>query len=98
MSLPLFIGDQLTATGFRLPGVRVVAPPPEKIADVFERSLSDAPLVIITTAIATALPEDRLLEAVRHARPPVAVVPDARSTLPFPDMATRVSRALGVEG
>ena len=96
MDRPLFIGDELTAVGYRLPGMQVRMPDPDQVAAVFERALSEAPFVMITTTLAAMLPDDRLIEAVRRAHPPVAVVPDAAGTTPLPDMAHRVRLALGV--
>lgn len=97
MQRPLFIGDELSAAGFRLPGVRIVTPEPGSLTEVFESALREAPLVIITTTLADALPGVRLPEAVKQAHPPVAVVPDATDTTPMPDMGRRVRLALGVE-
>lgn len=96
MDRPLFIGDELTAVGFRLPGIEVVMPEPDRVAEVFDQGLNEAPLVMITTTLAGMLPDDRLIEAVKQARPPVAVVPDAAGATPLPDMAQRVRLALGV--
>ena len=92
----MFIGDELTAVGFRLPGTKVVMPEPAQVAEVFDRGLDEAPLVMITTTLAGMLPDDRLIEAVKQARPPVAVVPDATGATPLPDMAHKVRLALGV--
>jgi len=97
MERPVFIGDELSAAGFRLTGIHPVTPEADALAEVFDRALSDAPLVIITTRLANALPNTRLAEAVKRACPPVAVVPDATSSAPMPDMAQRVRLALGVE-
>jgi len=100
MSVPWFIGDELTGAGFRLAGARVwliEAAERDTIEGIFDRGLADAPLVVITTTAAALLPEQKLAGAVRSANPPVAVVPDARSTLPLPDMRHRVRSALGVD-
>ncbi len=100
MGTPWFIGDELTAAGFRLAGVRVSVVDTsdrDSIVDAFTRALAEASLVVITTPAADALPEARLARAVIAANPPVAVVPDARDTRPPPDMGHRVRSALGVE-
>lgn len=100
MSAPWFIGDELTGAGFRLAGARVwliEAAERDAIEGIFDRGLADAPLVVVTTTAAALLPEQQLARAVRAANPPVAMVPDARSTLPLPDMRHRVRSALGVD-
>lgn len=97
MGEPLFIGDELSAAGFRLPGIRIATPAPDELETAFAQALDDAPLVIITTTLASALGDERLTAAVKRAHPPVAVVPDAGGVTPMPDLARRVRLALGVE-
>ena len=97
MERPLFIGDELSAAGYRLPGLRVMTPDRDGLSDVFASALHEAPLVIITTALANVLPGGTLAEAIKRASSPVAVVPEATAANPMPDMAQRVRLALGVD-
>ncbi len=109
MATPWFIGDELTAAGFRLAGAKVMIVQDQReglddskldteaVKDIFARGLAEASLLTITTAVAAQLPAERIARAIRTAQPPLAVVPDARDSLPLPDLARRVRSALGVE-
>jgi vacuolar-type H+-ATPase subunit F/Vma7 len=97
MSVPVFIGDELTAAGFRLGGLSVFEAVPENLEADFRHALEAAPLVIITTGVAAALPRSLVEKAMRRARPPVAIVPAAAGGPPMPDVEREVRAALGVE-
>ena len=97
MDVPIFIGDELTGAGFRLAGIRVVEAVPDTVESVFRRALEEAPLVIVTAAVASDLPAELFEEAVGSAAPPVAVVPSASGGPQLPDMEREVRAALGVE-
>lgn len=97
MTVPVFIGDRLTATGFRLAGARPLLTVPHEVLAVFREALQgDAP-VLITAPLAAHLPPALLDTAVAAAAPPVTVVPAAGDGEAPPDVARRVRRALGVE-
>lgn len=97
MSAPVFIGDELTGTGFRLAGLRVLEATPEEVGSDFLQALEQAPLVIITVRASSGLPPGVLEDAVRRARPPVAIVPEALGGPPLPDVEGEVLTALGVD-
>ena len=98
MDLPVFIGQELDALGYRLAGFRVVVPAEDELAEAFQSALVDAPLVIVGAEAARGLPPDRLRAAMRHANPPVVVVPGADEDGGLPDMDKVVRAALGVSG
>ncbi len=97
MSVPAFIGDELTGAGFRLAGLKVFEATAEEQETDFRRALDEAPLVIITTRVAAELPRQLVESSVRRARPPVAIVPEAVGGPPLPDVEREVRAALGVE-
>ncbi|MGD2033169.1 MAG: V-type ATP synthase subunit F [Gammaproteobacteria bacterium] len=97
MSVPVFIGDELTCAGFRMAGLDVFEAAPENLEADFRHALEAAPMVIITTGVAAALPRSLVETAMRRARPPVAVVPAAVGGPPMPDVEHEVRAALGVE-
>lgn len=97
MTTPVFIGDEVTASGWRLIGVRAIAVDGDAVAQAFEAALDDAELLLVTAACAAELDGARLDAAVRHARPLVLVVPDAADRLAPPDLDRRVDRVLGIE-
>ena len=96
MPLPVFIGDEVNASGFHLAGLRVRTPSAGKLLEVVQWARDNAPLVLISADTAERLPAavlDRLLLSVT---PPVVIVPDVHNAMPMPNLATRLRRQLGV--
>ncbi len=97
MATTVFIGDELTATGYRLAGAEVATPPPAETAAVFARARAEARLVIVTAEYARMIPADDLDAAIVAETPIVAVVPDILGRTAPPDPARRLRRTLGIE-
>jgi vacuolar-type H+-ATPase subunit F/Vma7 len=96
--LPLaFVGDELTATGFRLAGARVHVPPPGEVREAFEAARSEASVVLVTAACAAELPAALLEEALGAIAPLTLVVDDLAGAAAPPDLEAAMRRALGVE-
>lgn len=96
MTLCAFIGDEVTAAGFRLTGVDVHVPAPEEIPALFKRLSTDAELIVLTAAAAASLPEARLRQAVAAASPLIVVIPDIRGHSEPPDQSASLKRQLGL--
>ena len=97
MTAPVFIGDEVTAAGYRLAGARALTAQHETVAKTFASALDDAELIFITAAFAAELPDGILDDAVRAASPLVLVVPDSASHIVPPDLDAEVARVLGIE-
>ncbi len=97
MTIPVFIGDEVTASAWRLIGARTIVVDGDDAAGVFDAALADTELVLITAPCAATLDSDRLDAAVRKARPLVLVVPDAAGRLAPPDLDKAIDRVLGIE-
>jgi vacuolar-type H+-ATPase subunit F/Vma7 len=93
----LFLGDELSAAGFRLGGIDARTPPLGEEAAYFERAREEALFVLITAEVAARLPRALLEHALNAGRPLVAVLPDVRGRLPPPDLAAALRRQLGME-
>ena len=96
MSVPVYIGDAVSAAGFRLAGLRIHVPDTTELVMQIEQAASDASLVLLGADLAAQLPVaelDRLLSAVT---PAVVVVPDVRGQADLPDLANRLRQQLGV--
>jgi hypothetical protein len=88
MSLPAYLGDEVSAVGYRLAGLNVFVPAPGQEAEALASARRTAPLVLVSAATAAALP----------ALAPVTVlVPDVHERVPLPDSTARLRRELGVE-
>ena len=96
MSFCAFIGDEVSATGFRLAGVDVHVPGPGEAEDLFRRLLRESSLVLLTAEVASCLPEDLLRRAAIAERPLVLVIPDVRGRVAAPDPASVLRRQLGM--
>jgi vacuolar-type H+-ATPase subunit F/Vma7 len=98
MSTPaLFLGDELSAAGFRLGGIDTRTPPAGEEAAYFERARQEALFVLITADLAARLPPAVLQQALNAGRPLVAVLPDVRGRTAPPDLAAALRRQLGME-
>jgi vacuolar-type H+-ATPase subunit F/Vma7 len=93
----IFIGDEVTASAWRLIGAQVIGVQGDGAAQAFEAALEDADLLLVTAACAAGLDSERLDAAVRRAKPLVLVVPDAANRLAPPDLDRQVDRVLGIE-
>ena len=91
-----FIGDEVTAQGFRLAGARTHVPARDAVAASFAEALREADLVLVTADAAGKLDADILDRAVRAASPLVLVIPDAALRTMPPDPADAVDRVLGI--
>ncbi|HYW04593.1 MAG TPA: hypothetical protein VFA86_11705 [Gammaproteobacteria bacterium] len=93
----VFIGDELTAAGWRLAGLETHAPAAERVADCLERVLrAEPPLVLIGASVAGVLAAGALEEMLVSAAPPALVVADATGAAVPVDLPERVRRELGV--
>ena len=98
MARVFYIGDEATASGFRLAGADARVPVPEETTDVFRRAIADGADLILVSASRAADVEPGLLDAsLLGMRPLVAIVPDVYGLHPAPDMAHEVRLALGID-
>jgi vacuolar-type H+-ATPase subunit F/Vma7 len=96
MSVPVFIGDELSASGYRLAGLRVLVPAPDDLAVQLDAACTEAPLVLIDAASARRLPPAQLEKLLAGTDPPVVVVPDVRGLARPDNLSVRLRRQLGV--
>lgn len=97
MAVTLFIGDEITATGYRQAGVRTHPVAKGQAAKAVEQSLDDTQLLLITPDCADELGGERLGALLRQAQPLLVIVPDAAGRLTLPDIDAAVDRVLGIE-
>jgi vacuolar-type H+-ATPase subunit F/Vma7 len=93
----VFVGDEVTAAGFRLAGIDIVTPAAGRAREAFRQVRQTAALVYLTPDIAEALPPSEFDGALRSADPPVLVVPDIRRRHQPPDIPARILGLLGLE-
>jgi len=93
----VFIGDELSAAGYRLTGIETQVPEADALDEALRRALKDAGLVIMTTELARRVPAREIEAALIAEAPAFAIVPDVRMGAPLPDLAKQLRRTLGIE-
>jgi len=97
MQPPVYIGDEVTAAGYRLAGVEVRLPARADVNATFDDACAHAPLVFVSAAIAMHIDVASLRKALAALRPLVLLVPDAQGAVARPDLAARLRGQLGME-
>ncbi len=97
MSPLVFIGDEVAAAGWRLAGVDARVTEPGSEGAELSRALAEAQLVLVSAEAAARVPEAQLRAALRRLTPVTVVVPDLREAVPYPNVAARMKRQLGIE-
>ena len=97
MATVAFIGDELTATGYRLAGARAWIVPAEEAAEALRAAREDASLVLISPRHARSIPPEELDEALGSFEPLTLVVDDILEREAPPDLERAMRSALGVE-
>jgi vacuolar-type H+-ATPase subunit F/Vma7 len=97
MSGVAFIGDELTATGYRLAGAMTFIVPPEEATEALAAASGQASLILLGPAHARAIPAPALEAALAATRPLTFVVDDVLEREAPPDLEQLMRRALGVE-
>lgn len=91
-----FLGDEVTAAGFRLAGLETRVAGPGDPLPLFEALLGRVDLLLITADLAARLPRQALERAWARGRPLLLVIGDARAQRAPPDLAALLRRRLGM--
>lgn len=97
MAAPVFLGDEVSAAGYRLGGAEVRTPLPGEEVSLFEWARLVAPLVLVTAEVAARLPQTLRARAFAAGQPLVLIVADVRRRVSPPDLAQVLRRQLGME-
>jgi len=97
MTAPVYLGDEVSAAGYRLAGASVRTPAAGDETAALAEACAQAPLVLLSAAVAARVAEDRLRRALAALTPLVLIVPDRAGEVPLPDLAARLREQLGLE-
>lgn len=98
MGSPVFIGDPVTAAGYRLAGASVRTPGPTGAETALRAAVADAPsFIILTVSYAKNVNEDLLEEVLAAFAPPVLIVPDAPGRTEMPDWGSDIRQRIMAE-
>jgi len=92
-----FIGDEVTAAGFRLAGVSVRVPAKGAETAALHEEVLRAALILVGRGAAERVDPHELQRALASASPLVLVLPDAAGLPPDVDVAAHVRLQLGVD-
>jgi vacuolar-type H+-ATPase subunit F/Vma7 len=94
----VYLGDEVTAAGYRLAGAEVYAPNAAEAADAIRQACNgDAELVLVSTELAGALPADELRALQLGEQPLFVLLPAVFGGTPAADLVHEVRGALGIE-
>ena len=97
MTAPIYLGDEVSAAGYRLAGALVRTPRAGEASAALQWACSQAPLVLVSAAVAAGIDEAVMRERLSALAPLVLIVPDAQGAVPLPDLAARLRGQLGLE-
>jgi vacuolar-type H+-ATPase subunit F/Vma7 len=96
VGVPVFIGDEVTASGFRLGGARIVVAGDGNAESLVRDAATGSDPILISSRCAALLPPELLDDMLSSLRPLVVIVPDAAGREP-PDVRKHVRRTLDLE-
>jgi len=97
MRPPIYLGDEVTAAGYRLAGAQVRTPAPGESGAALEEAHARSELVLVSAAVAADLDAAQLRSALLALSPLVLIVPDGQGRVVRPDLAARLRGQLGME-
>jgi vacuolar-type H+-ATPase subunit F/Vma7 len=97
MAAPIYLGDEVSAAGWRLTGVLMRTPAAGEEAAALAWARAQAPLVLVSAAVAVGVAASTLRAAMAAPAPLVLIVPDLQGMVPLPDLAARLRAQLGLE-
>ena len=97
MPAPVYLGDELSAAGYRLAGAIVRTPRAGEEAAALAWARTQAPLVLLSAPVAAGIAQAVLRSALSALAPLVLIVPDLQGDVPLPDLAARLRGQLGLE-
>ena len=96
MSVAEFIGDEVSAAGYRLCGFDVLIADKSNVLSMIRKSCERASLVLVGSSLAQHIQRADLDALLASIQPPVLVVPDVSDRHEVPDIAARVNKQLGL--
>jgi len=97
MAVPIYLGDEVSAAGYRLAGATVRTPAAGEAPAALAWARARAPLVLVSAAVAAQIGEAALRTALLALTPLVLIVPDLQGAVPVPDLGARLRAQLGLE-
>ncbi len=97
MGRAIFIGDELSAAGFRLTGIETLVPEPGAVGSALDDARARGSFVIITADLARHIPARQLEAAMLAEAPTLTIIPDVLFRAAVPDLTRSLRTVLGIE-
>jgi vacuolar-type H+-ATPase subunit F/Vma7 len=97
MAAPVYIGDEISAAGWRLAGATVAVPPSGGETATLWQACAGAEMVLVSAAVAARIDAAVLTAAAVALTPLVLVVPDPQGAVVPANLAGRLRAQLGLE-
>jgi len=96
MSVAEFIGDEVSAAGYRLCGIDVHIADGSNVMPLIKEACERASLVLVSSSAVQNIHRSELDELLASIQPPVLVVPDVRGLREVPDIVSRIYKQMGM--
>ncbi|WP_137700701.1 V-type ATP synthase subunit F [Marimonas lutisalis] len=93
----VFIGDEVTATAFRLAGIDILLAEDQNVARIVTDALGQWRMILTTTEIGRSLPVALYERLLKSQEPLVVFLPDLAGRVDALDLEARVRRELGID-
>lgn len=96
MATAEFIGDEVSAAGYRLCGIEIHIATGNNAMQLIRQSCERASLVLVSSSMLQYIPAAELDALLAQVQPPLLVVPDVRGRHELPDITSRINKQLGL--
>jgi len=96
MSVAEFIGDEVSAAGYRLCGIDVHIANSNNALSLIRECCERASLVLVGSSISQYIHRTELDRLLANIQPPVLIVPDVCGLQNVPDITSRINKQLGL--
>mgnify|MGYP001827401887 FL=1 len=96
MMIAEYIGDEVSAAGYRLCGVHAHSAEGHNVSSLIRQACERASLVLVGSSVVQHLHAAELDSLLASISPPVLIVADFRGSAAVPDIATRLHKQLGM--
>jgi vacuolar-type H+-ATPase subunit F/Vma7 len=97
MGAAVYLGDAVSAAGYRLAGAVVRTPAAGEEAAALAWARTQAPLVLLSSSVASQIGDTTMRAALSAPAPLLLIVPDLHGEVPLPDLAARLRTQLGLD-
>jgi vacuolar-type H+-ATPase subunit F/Vma7 len=97
MGAAVYLGDAVSAAGYRLAGAVVRTPAVGEEAAALAWARTQAPLVLLSSSVALHIGDTAMRAALSAPAPLLLIVPDLLGEVPLPDLAARLRSQLGLD-